>query len=169
MISLQIEDNRDFTAKLLLGSVFDKFLISGGTIVTGTTVTIDGRLNVNFYDKDALTDEDGLPRVYASWAEIRPLAFERIKGKRLPLSFQFVLLADRKETAALLSQQPDQPVVPEQIAGLFLNIRFDGNTIACSTGVSLHTFSLDKTVEHLWDNRILSFFRENRLAFSQLS
>ncbi len=167
MIALQIENNKDFTAKLLLENVFDDFLLSQGIIATGTTVTIDGHLNMDFYDRDTLTDETGQIRGYATWAEMKKLAFDRIKGKRLPLSFRFVLLADQKEVNKLLSRQSGQTtVLQEQVVGLFLNIRYSDNRIVCSTGVSLHTFSLDRSLEHLWDNRILDFFKEHQIIYS---
>lgn len=178
MISLRIEDMKDFTTKLLIGTTFDEYLLSKATIATGTTVTLDGRLNKSYFDKDALveTNEAGnsresdkkktpYTRKYAYWKECKDLAFSRIKGKRLPLSFQFVMAANNDKTVQLC--QESKGLSPDQIAGLFLNIQYDGTTITCVTGVSLHTFSLDKTVAHLWDAAVLEFFKDNQIAVTK--
>ncbi len=167
MIALQIEDTKDFTVKLLASKAFDPFLLSRGTIVTGTTVTMDGRLNQDFFDPDQLTDPQGNPRRYANWSEFRELAFQRIKGKRLPLSFQFILMADSAcagRIAKLASASAGSGVAPDQIAGLFLNIQYANGRILCTTGVSLHIFSLDKLLEQTWDQYVRQLFRDLQIA-----
>ncbi len=167
MIALQIEDLKDFTAKLLVTAAFDDFLFSKGTIVTATTVTIDGRLNKEFFDSDQLIDEQGYPRRYAGWAECRELAFQRIKGKKLPLSFHFVLLAGGACAAHIAEQAASSygnSVTPDQIDGLFLNIQYANGHILCTTGVSLHTFTLDRLLEQTWDNYVRQLFQKLQIA-----
>ena len=44
MLALKITDIRDFTNKLFIGEVFDKFCLSEASITTFNTFTIDGRL-----------------------------------------------------------------------------------------------------------------------------
>ena len=44
MLALKITDIRDFTNKLFIGEVFDKFCLSEAVITTFNTFTIDGRL-----------------------------------------------------------------------------------------------------------------------------
>lgn len=164
MISLRIEDRKDFTTKLLIGETFDTFLLSKATIATKTTVTLDGRINTSYYDSDERIDNDNK---YAYWKECKELAFSRIKGKRLPLSFQFVMLANNENTSSFC--QENTSCSPDQISGLFLNIAYDGTNISCVTGVALHTFTLDKTIEHLWDAYILDFFKKNAIHVTQLT
>lgn len=160
MIALQIEEMKDFTAKLLLRNTFDRFYLSKASITTGTTLTLDGHLNKSYYD-DVDTKDEYATRTYAYWSECKELAFSRIKGKRLPLSFQFVMVANEQITAELCTRS--KQYTPEQIAGLFLNIQYDGTAISCITGTSLHTFSLDKTMEQLWDQYIIEFFERNEI------
>lgn len=50
---------------------------------------------------------------------------------------------------------------PEDINGLFLNIKFESNKLSCTTGTSLKTFSLDKSVEEAWDRYAAEFLRQN--------
>ncbi|CBL20025.1 hypothetical protein CK1_19950 [Ruminococcus sp. SR1/5] len=48
MLALKITDIRDFTNKLFIGEVFDKFCLSEATVTTFNTFTIDGRLQKDF-------------------------------------------------------------------------------------------------------------------------
>ena len=52
MLALKITDIRDFTNKLFIGEVFDKFCLSEATVTTFNTFTIDGRLQKDFFDTD---------------------------------------------------------------------------------------------------------------------
>lgn len=158
MIVLRMEDMKDFTTKLLLRNTFDTFCLSKASITTGTTLNLDGHINKSYYD-DIDTKDEYATRTYAYWSECKELAFSRIKGKRLPLSFQFVMVANEQVTATLCARS--NQYTPEQIAGLFLNIQYDGTTITCITGTSLHTFTLDKTMEQIWDQYIIEFFERN--------
>ena len=54
MLALKITDIRDFTNKLFIGEVFDKFCLSEAVITTFNTFTIDGRLQKDFFDTDSL-------------------------------------------------------------------------------------------------------------------
>ena len=54
MLALKITDIRDFTNKLFIGEVFDKFCLSEATVTTFNTFTIDGRLQKDFFDTDSM-------------------------------------------------------------------------------------------------------------------
>ncbi len=63
MLALKITDIRDFTNKLFIGEVFDKFCLTEASITTFNTFSIDGRLLKDFFDTDSLnkiTNMDGL-------------------------------------------------------------------------------------------------------------
>ena len=51
----------------------------------------------------------------------------------------------------------------EDIQGLYLNFHYDGTTLQCITGTSMHTFTMDKTLEREWDayvGKMLGNWRE---------
>ena len=58
MLALKITDIRDFTNKLFIGEVFDKFCLSEATVTTFNTFTIDGRLQKDFFDTDSRARPD---------------------------------------------------------------------------------------------------------------
>ena len=151
MIALTLTEIKDFTSHLLLKDTFDSFYFIEGEIVTFNTFRIDGFIQKDFFD----TDTD-LPE-YSYWKNIREYCFSLIRGKRTPLSFRFVFSLSPRNIA----------LDPDEIQGLYLNIRFDGKSLACVTGSSFKTFSMDKTLEHAWDEMVEKFFRQKQIAFEK--
>ena len=90
-----------------------------------------------------------------------------IRGKRTPLSFKIVLHLSRSGVEAAV-RNTDMGISSEQIDGLFLNLQFKNNSLLCTTGLSLRTFSMDKRPEQLWDDMILHFLDQNQILFEQL-
>ena len=52
MISLQIQDVKDFMNHLLLKSTFDPFLVVEGTVTTYNTFHMNGRLKPEYYSSE---------------------------------------------------------------------------------------------------------------------
>ena len=57
----------------------------------------------------------------------------------------------------------------EQVGGLYLNIRYEEQTMYCITGVSLNIFTLDKRIEQGWDAEIKQLLKEKQIAYIQES
>lgn len=161
MLSASTPDTRQFMNQLLTGTVFDHFLLCEASIMTGSTYIIDGHINKDFYD----TDDEHLAsgRIYQYWSECRPIAFQMVKGSRTPLAMKIVLMLGREQTEDFL-QRYNIPLLPEQISGLYLNIRYEHNVLTLSSGTALTIFSLDKTVEHMWDEMLSRFLREQGIT-----
>ena len=52
MIALQLIDIKDFMHKLLCTDLFDRFLMPEASISTYADFTIDGHLNLGFFDSE---------------------------------------------------------------------------------------------------------------------
>lgn len=167
MLALKITDIRDFTNKLFIGEVFDKFCLSEATVTTFNTFTIDGRLQKDFFDTDSMNRFAEHGRTHSLWKDIRPFCWSVIRGKRTPLSFRIVLHLSRSGVEAAM-RNTDFGISSEQIDGLFLNLQFKNNSLLCTTGTSLKAFSMDKRPEQLWDDMILSFLSRNQILFERL-
>ncbi len=163
MIAVQIQDIKDFMSKLLLGNAFDSFWLSEASITTSVSYTIDGFLHPEFYDTQEaeLLQEEG--RTYALWRDMKPFCFSVIKGKKTPLSFKIVFMLSKKNTQKLLASSKLSYQL-EDIFGLFVNFQFDGQHLTCTTGTSLKTFSLDKSLDRVWDEMILKFFKQQQIS-----
>ena len=158
MISLNLTSQKAFISHLLLKNTFDHFQFIEGEIITFNTFTIDGFLQKKFYE-----DTDNLPE-YSSWENIRELCFSIIKGKQTPLGFKFFFRLSPENTAKLITQN-NLDFQPENVQGLYLNIRFDENGMKCITGTSLKIFSLDKSLEKLWDSSVQKFFDKKEIPY----
>ena len=158
MTAFTICDIRQFTSKLFVRETFDRFLVREAVIVTFNTFTIDGSVRRGYYSPDEQEAEQ--IGAFSSWRVLRPFCFSLIKGKRLPESFSIVLRLPPDDTARLLAAYR----LPQQDAGLFLNIRYENQRLRCITGVSLSSFSIDRTLEQEWDRRVEAFLRSEEIA-----
>ncbi|NBH83594.1 hypothetical protein D7X88_11735 [bacterium C-53] len=169
MTAFTMNETNLFCKKLLGSPLFDAFLLEECTIATANTFTIDGRINKNFYTKEEQEDLNltgpSAP-VLTTYASLRPICFELIKGKKTPLNFRFVFHLSRENTEKIL-QRADTSFSLADIHALVLTVRYDGAAVMCTTGTSLSVFSMDKSVEHAWDDMVRRFFLKNDLAFTE--
>lgn len=165
MIALQVADVKDFMNKLFLGEVFDNFLLSELEVVHAATVQITGKRNKDWYGTEEW--ESLRERSYVTWREMRPLAFQIIKGNRTPLSMKGVFLLSEENTARVL-ERDRLPFKPEEVGGLFLNLRYDGKELKLVTGISLKSFSMDKSLEQQWDKDMRVFLKHHEVAVEEM-
>ena len=165
MIALRIVDVKDFMSKVLVKNTFDKFYLSDGVIETFTSFSFGGHLNPGYYsgDEQEALKERSLPL----WHELKPFAYQLIRGKRLPMSFKLVFSLSRENLDWLISHH-GLGLAPADIGGLFLNIKYENKEVLCVTGTSFKTFIMDKTLERLWDATALQFMKQNEIAVEQL-
>ena len=158
MSALKIEDIRSFTAGLFIGNLFDVFWLREAEVVTFAQFHIDGRLRKEYYT-EAEQEEQPLGD-WTEWAQVKPFCFSLIKGKRLPGSFRLVLQLPRRELERFLARA-QLGLRPEQVQGLYLNIRYEEGMLRCVTGTALNFFTMDKSLETEWDGYVRRFFREH--------
>ena len=137
MIGLSILDIKNFMAGILNGTMFDKFYLRDGEIQTFTEFHLGGYLNRPYFDSEeweALGE-----RELCFWSEVKPFAFQLIKGHKLPVRFKLVFQLSVENTRWLLERHK-LPVRIEDIGGLFMNITYDHQKLICTSGVSYKTF-----------------------------
>lgn len=161
MLTATTPDIKVFMNHFLTGTEFDQFLLCEATIMTGSTYIIDGHINRDFYDTDDEHRESN--RIYQYWSECKPLAFQIVKGMRPPLSMKLILMAAPAQIEALF-RQSNIPLSPEQVSGLYLNIRYEHDTLHLSSGTALTLFTMDRTLEHVWDETLIQFFRQQGIS-----
>lgn len=154
MNKINITDIKTFMSKLLIKEDFDNFLLREATITTFNTFTIDGSIKESFYTKD---DFEALKyKSFSIWAAVKPHCFNIIKGKNLPVSFKIVLKLNEDATCKLIKSASTSINLAE-VEGLYLNIKYENNTLDCITATSLYTFTTDKTLENHWDKEAEKF------------
>ena len=161
MISLKISNIKQFTSKLFLQETFDHFLVSEAVITTFNTFHIDGNLNGDFYtDVETEQLED---KQYSTWKMIRPICFQLIKGNKLPLAFKIVLRLTKENTTKVL--EAANLIDQFDVDALYVNILYKNGQVSCVTGTALKQFTLDKTIEHVWDEMMKKFFIKHEIDF----
>lgn len=162
MIALALPQVKECMAKLLLSETFDPFYFIEGEIVTFNTFTMDGYLKKDFFEQ-----EEAPEREYALWKDMREFCFSLIKGKRTPLSFKFVLgLSDSNIEKLLLQQGLD--FKPQDVQGLYINLKYDGQKLQCITGTAMNLFTMDKSLEQAWDMMVQKFFTQKEIKYEVL-
>lgn len=168
MIALRIPDIKDFMNKLLLGTDFDQFCLMEASITTFNQFSIDGRIHPAYFDTDSekLLKESRL--LYTPWKEVKAWCYSVIRGKRTPLSFRILFQLPYQQTAAF-SKKLKAPQDESGIQSLMINIQYRNQELLLTNGISLQTFSLDKSPEHLWDSMVQDFLKQHQILFENLT
>ena len=169
MVMIEIENIKKFMAGFLGGNLFDDFLMSEGKLSMNISYEFDGKILKEFYDTEEWKEMKQYPYVtweeekemkqypYVTWEEEKEKIFSLVKGKKTPLSFQFVMMLKPDLSPEFLAKY-NLAVREDEIAGLFINILYDRQGLKCTSGVSRKTFVLDKTLEEAWDREVKERF-----------
>lgn len=167
MIALNLLEIKDFMNKLLCTSTFDNFLLREAKIQSCITWDFDGTLHPDFYSADEL-EEHGLTGLsFLPYGQVRTQCFDLIKGKRTPAYFKFVLLLSPANLARTL-EQTHSSFTPEDISGMFINLKFQHEKLLLTTGISYRIFSTDKGIEQEWDSLVKRFLKNHEISFEEL-
>ena len=161
MIAKIILQKKPLMAHMLTGTAFDRFELVQCQITTFCSYQIDGTRRADFYEEGEAKPETS----YALWGEVRPHALAVIRGKKTPLSFQFVFRLAEKDLPALL-KRAGSGIAEADVYGLYINFNFDGKTLIVTTGTSLRGFTPDRSLEHFWDETVLRFFEKNGIELT---
>lgn len=160
MTSLTLDTRRCMT-ELLLRETFDTFLFIEGEITTFNRFAIDGYVHKEFYGTDSASTEN-----YSTWDKLRDFCFSIIKGKRTPLDFKFIFSLP-EESIRTVIEEKQLDFQPEAVQGMYLNFRYNGSALTCTTGTSLKLFTLDKSLEHAFDQWTREFFSAHSIDWNE--
>ncbi len=160
MRSFTIKDQKKFTELLFTGTLFDSFLLCEADFKTSHTLHIDGRICREYFDRPEDLPQDS----YSTWKSVRPVSFQIIKGKRLPVYFKLVLALSRENLAKTL-RASSISMNPEDVEGMYLNIHYKDGILFCTSGIALNIFSMDRTLPDYWDKLITRFFDQNNINY----
>ncbi len=167
MIALQFIDIKDFMYRLLCTDLFDHFLLTEAKISTYADFTIDGRINPDFFDPEDAEYEQTAAAALVPFSLVRPFCFQLMKGTHTPLCFHFVLQLSPQNQQRTVAQS-GSGFAPEEICGMFWNLKYSKRQLLCTTGISYHTFTMDKSLEQEWDRLTTVFFKNHKLPFQKL-
>lgn len=154
MKNYEIEDIKTYMNELLVNDKYDSFYLYEIRLKTSLDYYISGKINKEFFDSD---DEMADVEDYVNWGEVKQTIFDLIKGKRLPISFKIILMFNRDNIERLVEMN-NIPINPEDVSNLSMNIYYEGGKLLVTTGTSLKVFTLDKTLEHIWDDTVGKYY-----------
>lgn len=165
MISLAIEDQHRFMAELLTGSAFDRFLCVKAEIARNVTWSIDGRLNVDFFDSDK--QQAVQAQEYAGWVNLKSTVYQIVQGKQAPLGMSLVLKLSGESTSKLI-ESSGTSLTQDQVGGLFINVHYNSDGLNLTTGSSASVFTMDRSLDHSFEELIQKLLADSDIAFSKL-
>lgn len=157
MKSYKILNIKEFTTALFAGEAFDSFLLAEADFLTDTTIHIDGRINKAYFDEQP--EEE-----YTSWSQKKSLAFQIIKGKRLPISFKIVFCLSAKNIVSTTTAS-QTGINPSDVENYYININYKSGNLNLTSGMSMRTFSMDKSLPEYWDKTAEKFLKMNKIDF----
>mgnify|MGYP006992770851 FL=1 len=160
MIAFKIVDVKDFMNKLLIGEVFDNFLLVSFEITNYAKITIDGVKNEAWY-------EDEVTGRYVAWKELREKISSLLKGDRVPIGIKGVFRLSEENTDKTAAKLGIKDAA-EKDYGLFFTLKFEKGEINIVTGVSITDFLMSKQIGNLWDDDLLKFLKYYQIAVEML-
>lgn len=156
MVALKIIETKPFMALLLKNTLFDKWETRGIDITTFTRFSIDCHLNKNYYDQDELEIMEN-PN-YVKWGQIKEKVVAIIRGNKSPDDLKIVLARPVEELESF---------DPKIVSSLFINVHFSKGEVTVTTGTSMATFTLDKSIDYTWDNQVKASLKKQGILFEE--
>ncbi|MBQ7706696.1 MAG: hypothetical protein IJT72_02815 [Lachnospiraceae bacterium] len=76
---------------------------------------------------------------------------------KLPVKMKLILMFN-KDNINRLIEMNNIPIHPDNVRALFMNILYSDNRLSITTGTSLNVFTMDKTLEDLWDKTVEKYY-----------
>lgn len=167
---VKVTNVKNFMNKLLIENSFDSFLISEATVKTFNTFVFDGHVNEGFFSTEQMNElraeaeKDG--RIFSEklsrWSQIKPTILSIIKGKNTPLYFKMSFYLAEENINKLLSNA-DTSITSNDIDGLSLIVKYAEGELTITSSVSLKIFSLDKSLDKIWDDMVVKFLASQNI------
>ena len=148
-----IDERTEYLKELFEKEKYDSFYLYEVRVKTKLDYYVNGRLNREYFDTEEQAD---LPE-YVEWKDIKQIVYSYIKGKRLPIGFKIILMFNRENISRLLEMN-NLPVKTEDVSALFMNVVYEHEALSVTTGTSLKIFTMDKTLEHVWDDTVKKYY-----------
>lgn len=149
MEAFEILDVKEFTKKLFMTDLFDKFSVIEAEFTTFVKFNINGKLNKAYFD-------EAQNRSFCNWSEIRHICFEIIRGKRTPTTFKLVLKFSEEFGKRWISENTAKNID----ADMYLNIRYADKKLGLISSFSPKTFLLERDILHAFDTYVKDMFKK---------
>lgn len=153
MKSFDIDSVSDFYSELINNEKYDSFYLYEARIKVGIDYYINGKQNTDYFDTE---DKDNLQE-YVTWKEIKKVISVITGGDKMPISFRIILMFNRDNIKKLIEMN-NMYIKLDDIGALFYNIYYENGKMSVTTGTSLKVFSLDKTMDQVWEDAVTKYY-----------
>lgn len=161
MVLFEIENTGEFMNSLFVKEWLDFMELVEGEITTFYNVKIDGRQDMKWYDLQEIEENNIKQREFILWKNFKQYAYQLIKGKKVPQLFRLVLrLPKEKDIMKRMLELAGGEFLLEDIQGFYLNIKYEKQQLSVITGISLKKFSMDKSLEQIWDDEVSTLLKK---------
>ena len=167
MLALNIPELKNFMNQLLCSDTFDHFLLKEATIQKDAVWNFwrNGHTGLLFQWRIRRT---GVIRPCVSaLRQSAPALLWSDQGKTDTSYFKFVFLLSPDNLSRTLASM-QTPFTPQDVTGMFLNLKFQNGNLMLTTGVSYRIFSTDKSLEHEWDRLVEIFLKNHNIVIEKL-
>ncbi len=160
MLAINVDDIKVFTQKLFMENLFDEYFVTNIEISTFNNFFVDARINKAYREKELKEINE-----YSYWRELKPLCFNLIKGKILPLRFKIVLKLDGDDIENFINLYK-LDMFKNKLKECFINIIYENNKLSITNGIYISEFIIDKSAERAWDEYILEILSKEKIKFN---
>ncbi len=155
MTTLQVADVRAFMNLLLLSDTFDSWGFQGASVTSLTQYTIDGSINTDYLTE---TEREARKETGLVLSDFREVLTGIIRSGRTPLRMTIVLTCPRELLAGHQSTT----------AGSYqMTIRFQDKSLKLISGISIGSFSMDRSDAVFWDSFLTAYLEKLHIEFTQ--
>lgn len=153
MKNFEIEDTKEFIEGIKNNEKYDSFYLYEARIKGRLDYYVNGRQNREYFDTEVAEEVDE----YISWGEIKQSILALIQGDKPPLSFKIILMFNRDNIEKLIDMNK-LGISSSEVSALMYNIYYEEGKLYVTTGTSLRIFTLDKTLETLWEDTVERYY-----------
>jgi len=161
MITLIVNDTKDFMRALTKSPIFNNFLLHTLIIEHTYRLTLEGQSSLASTQKNT-----ECPFTFVPFPTIQPTFLYMIQQAKPPIHMKLILLLSSEATQSIqLRTLGETTSFP--IQHFFLTFLYEEEKIKVTTGINYADFTLDKSCEHAFDVMIRKFFLKNNLSLSE--
>ena len=151
----EIKDIKTFLNGLFKDERYESFYLFSIKLEAAVSYEIDGKINKAFFSEDELSQLNNME--YICWKDVKRTVLDFLKGGKLPVKMKLILMFN-KDNVNRLIEMNNIPIHPDNVRALFMNVIYSDNRLSITTGTSLNVFTMDKTLEELWDKTVEKYY-----------
>lgn len=151
----EIKEIKEYLNGLFTEERYESFYLFSVKLDASVSYEIDGKINKEFYSEDELGQLEN--REYICWKDIKKSVLRFMSNGKLPVRMKLILMFN-KDNVNRLIEMNNIPIHPDNVRALFMNILYSDNRLSITTGTSLNVFTMDKSLEELWDKTVEKYY-----------